>query len=86
MASITFDTLSYSKKLRSTGISEQQAEVHAEALAEIIQNNLVTKQDLDQLKLEIRYEMQQLELRITIKLGTLITIAIGVVATLVKLL
>ena len=40
MASITFDTLSYSKKRRSTGISEQQAEVHAEALAEIIQNNL----------------------------------------------
>jgi hypothetical protein len=36
MATITFDTLSYAKKLKSAGFTDQQAEVQAEAFAEII--------------------------------------------------
>jgi len=30
MSALTFDTLAYSKKLRSAGFTEQQAEVQAE--------------------------------------------------------
>jgi len=37
MSSITFDTLAYSKKLRSAGFTEQQAEVAAEAQKETIE-------------------------------------------------
>lgn len=37
MSAITFDTLAYSKKLRSAGFTEQQAEIVAEAQKESIE-------------------------------------------------
>ncbi|MBY0278843.1 CCDC90 family protein [Candidatus Binatia bacterium] len=43
---VTFDTLAYAKRLRSAGLSEEQADVHAEALASALGEVLVTKQDL----------------------------------------
>ncbi len=35
-SALAFDTLSYAKKLKSVGFTEQQAEVQAEAVVEII--------------------------------------------------
>ena len=46
MTAITFDTLLFAKKLKTAGFTENQAEVLAETQAEILENNLVTKQDL----------------------------------------
>ena len=45
-----------------------------------------TKQGLKELELAIRQEMKELELRLTIRLGSMMVVAIGVVAALVKLL
>ncbi|MEW6488356.1 MAG: DUF1640 domain-containing protein [Thermodesulfobacteriota bacterium] len=70
-----FDTLQYAKKLRAVGFTEEQAEVQAEALADIIVSELDTKRDL-----------RELEYRLIIRLGGMIVVAIGIVATLVKLL
>jgi len=64
MSAITFDTLAYSKKLRSAGFTEQQAEVAAEAQKETIEiviaeieirhlNNIATKLDLAEVKSEL---------------------------------
>ena len=61
MSVITFDTLAYSKKLRSVGFTEQQAEVAAEAQKETIEiviseletrhlNDMATKIDLAEVK------------------------------------
>jgi len=61
MPVITFDTLAYSKKLRSVGFTEQQAEVAAEAQKETIEiviseletrhlNDMATKIDLAEVK------------------------------------
>jgi hypothetical protein len=44
---IAFYTLAYSKKLRAVGVQEQQAEVQAEAMAELIEERLVTKLDIE---------------------------------------
>ena len=41
-----FDTLAYAKNLKYTGFTEDQAETEAEALAEIIDEKLATKQDI----------------------------------------
>jgi hypothetical protein len=41
-----FDTLGYAKRLREAGVSDPQAEGHAEAAREFIMIELVTKQDL----------------------------------------
>ena len=64
MSVITFDTLAYSKKLRSVGFTEQQAEVAAEAQKETIEiviseletrhlNDMATKIDLAEVKADL---------------------------------
>ena len=75
MASITFDTLAYAKRLKAAGFNEDQAEALAEAQAELVDERLVTKQDL-----------KELEYRLVIRLGTMLVVAVSIVATLVKLL
>lgn len=42
---VTFDTLAYAKRLRSAGLTEEQADVHAEALATALGEVLATKYD-----------------------------------------
>ncbi len=81
MTTTTFDTLLYSKKLREVGCPELQAEIQAEALKEIVDNNIATKQDINAL----RGDMEKLEYRLTAKLGTMIVIAVSVLAALIKL-
>ena len=71
---VALDTLAYSRRLRQAGVPEEQAEVHAEALAAVVTETLATKQDL-----------RELEYRLTLRLGAMITVAIGAVAALVKL-
>ena len=64
MATITFDTLAYAKKLRNAGFTELQAEVAAEAQKETIEvviteletrhlNEMATKRDLAETKAEL---------------------------------
>ena len=50
---ITFNTLAYAKKLKAVGFTEDQAEVQAEALAQIIDERLATKQDILALRRDI---------------------------------
>ena len=78
----------------------KQAEAEAEVLSEALEVNLtelatneVLKRDLGDVELRlkheidlVRLEMRDIERRMTIKLGALMVLAIGVVATLVKLL
>lgn len=78
MAALTFDTLKFANRLKSAGVLPAQAEAEAEALAEVFEVNfkeLATKQDL-----------LLLEQRMTIKLGSLMVVAVAAVAALVKLL
>ncbi len=86
MTTITFDTHTFVKKLKSVGFTEEQAEVFAAEQARLIEDKLATKNDLVELENNLRRDMKELEYRMTIKLGTLMVLAIGVVATLVKLI
>ena len=47
-----FDTLTYAKKLKAAGVSDEQTEVQAEALKDIVNTELVTKRDLTEAKIE----------------------------------
>jgi hypothetical protein len=76
MATITFDTHKFIRRLRDSGISEEQAEAIADAFREAhLEAEVATKSDL-----------RELEYRLVIKLGVMIVVAVGAVATLVKLL
>ena len=87
--SITFDTLVYAKKLKQAGVPEEQAEVHAEALAVIIDEKLATKRDLNELEISLKRDMKELELRLkhdlTLRLGAMLATGITIIALLVTL-
>ncbi|MCD4778468.1 MAG: CCDC90 family protein [Desulfobacterales bacterium] len=72
---MTFDTLAYAKKLKAAGVPDEQAEVQAEALKDIVNTELMSKRDLTEAKIEI----------IKWVAGMLVAQA-AIVATLVKLL
>ncbi len=76
MATITFDTHKFIRRLRESGIPEEQAEAIAEAFSTAhMETEVATKPDL-----------RELEYRLVIKLGAMIVVAVGFIATLVKLL
>jgi len=89
MNAANFDSLTYANRLKAAGMESGLAEVQASAMTEVIQGHfqtLSTKQEVQQLGNDLRKEMQLLEQRMVIKLGSLMVLAIGVVATLVKVL
>ncbi|HIJ42130.1 MAG TPA: DUF1640 domain-containing protein, partial [Deltaproteobacteria bacterium] len=79
MATLTFDTHAYIKKLKAVGFTEEQAEVQAETLAGLINDHLVTRQYFD-------LKLKELEMRLTLRLGGMMAASIAIVAALVKLL
>jgi hypothetical protein len=105
---LAFDTHAYVKKLRDAGVPEQQAEIQVEAIASLIEERMVTKQDqqlletnlrrdlkeletrletrLKELEVELKHDIKDLEMRLLIRLGGLLVIGIGAIATLIKLL
>jgi hypothetical protein len=70
-----FDILAYVRRLRSVGVSQEQAEAHAEALSAAVLDTLATKQDL-----------RDLEFRLTMRLGGMVGVSVATVAALTKLL
>ena len=75
MAAVMFDTHAFVKELTEAGMPERQAEVLARSQAILIEEKLATKRDL-----------KELELSLTLRLGSMMVVSIGVVAALVKLL
>ena len=86
MSTVAFDTHAFVKELTRAGMPEEQAEVLARSQATLIDENLATKKDLKELELALRRDMKDLELRLTIRLGSMMMVAVGAVAALVKLL
>ena len=86
MSSIAFDTHAFVKDLTRAGMTEEQAEVLARSQATLIDEKLATMQDLKELVARLCRGMKELELRLTLRLGSMMVVAIGVVAVLVKLL
>ena len=97
MSTVPFDTHAYVKKLQAAGFTEAQAEVQAEAIAQLVDERLATKRDLKELETTLqrdlaeletalKREIKELELRLTVRLGAMFVAAVGVVAVLVKLL
>lgn len=85
MTTTTFDTLIYAKKLREAGFSEHQAEIQAEALKEIVESNLASKQDIEALKRDIVLLEERLIYKLTIRLGTMLVVAVSALAAIIKL-
>jgi hypothetical protein len=78
-ASLTMiDTHASIKKLVAVGFTERQAEVLVEEHTRLADDQLATKQDIKGLK----HDIKELELRMTIKMGGMMVVIIGVLAAL----
>ncbi|CAK0773451.1 DUF1640 domain-containing protein [Gammaproteobacteria bacterium] len=77
MATIVFDSHPFVKRLRSTGFTEEQAEVIVDASRDAL-SQLVTKEDMDN-------RLTALEQRIVIKVGAMIAAAVGVLIAVLRL-
>lgn len=74
-----FNTLLYTKKLEAVGISREQAETHIQIIADIVEEDVATKQDLRDLE-------YRLVLKISTIIGAMLTLALAIVTTLNKIL
>lgn len=72
------DTLAYAKRLREAGVPSDQAEAHPEASREFVMAELVAKADL-------ALALDHLTLKLTVRLGSLVALAVAILATIIKL-
>ena len=79
MAASSFDSLGYFDKLKAAGFTDEQARIQAEALREMADERLVTRNYLDM-------RLREMEYALTIKLGAMVAGAVAIMATLAKLL
>ena len=80
-----FDTLGYAKRLRDAGISQGQAEAHAEAAREFVMGELATKADLQAIRADLQAAMDTLSLRLTLRLGVMLAAGLATLAAIIKL-
>jgi hypothetical protein len=85
MAPVPFDTQKFVETLTASGLPETQAKAISSAFREAADAEFATKSDLRDLERVFKTEMRELELRMTIKLGAMQVVGIGVIATIVKL-
>ena len=85
MTAVPFDTLKFASKLQSGGFSPEQAKAAAEAFADATGEELATKADLKMETANLRSDIRELELRMTIKLGGLIVASTGIILAALKL-
>ena len=86
MATVTFDTLKFTKKLEAAGVEPAQAEAMAEAFSEATSQELVTRDYLDIKLADLRMELREMKVDIIKWMTGALIAQAAVIATLVKLL
>jgi hypothetical protein len=90
MKAIAFDTLEFAEQLKAADFTDLQARTLAKAVAAIVDEQLATKKDLEELKVELKRDIREMELRLkhdlTLRLGGMLAASVAIVAALVKLL
>ena len=79
VSTLVFDTHAFVKELTDAGMPEAQAEVLVRRQARLTDEQLATKRDLKELELRLKHDL-------TVRLGAMTVVAIGVVTGLVRLL
>lgn len=74
MSNIVFDTLQFAKRAEQAGFTKEQAEFQAEEISKLIETELATKKDLE-----------NLANKITVRFGGMLVIAIGILSVVIKL-
>jgi len=75
---VAFDTLQYTRRLQAAGFSVEQADALTEATRDLLAEEMVTRGYLTS-------ELDKLAMRLTIRMGTLVGLGVGVLAAIIKL-
>lgn len=60
-----YDSLEYASELKEVGFTDDQAKIQAKALFRVIDQQLVTKQDIKELEGKIAFDMKELEAKLS---------------------
>jgi hypothetical protein len=84
---MSFDSLTYARRLKAAGFSESQAEALADANREMVVHDTATKDDVTSLKTELKAEIAALEerltLRLTVRFGVMLAAALSLVTAII---
>jgi len=94
---MTFDTLSYARRLRQAGVPEPQVEAMADATRELVMQDVASKSDLAGVEQRLRGDiaaleqrlttaMETLSLRLTVRMGVMLAAGLSLVVALIGLL
>ncbi|WP_044414050.1 DUF1640 domain-containing protein [Thiomicrospira microaerophila] len=75
MPRLALDTHQYVKRLKSVGFTEEQAEVIADEQKRLIEDQLATKSDLNELETRLAYSL-------TYRFALMLTAAVSILAAL----
>lgn len=88
---MSFDTLTFARRLRSAGFTEAQAEALADANREMVVQDTATKDDIAVIKTEILALEQKLHavienqtLRLTVRMGIMLAAGLSIATALIK--
>lgn len=70
MSLLSFNPLHYADRLEKTGVPREEAKVHADAITELLDEKVATKQDLQLLKSELREEILKVRTELIEKLAS----------------
>lgn len=85
MSVITIDTHLVIQNLVKGGFSQQQAESLVYAAKKLDLSNVASKADIKNLENKLEFKLNDLESRLTIKMGTMLALGVAIIATLDKL-
>jgi hypothetical protein len=89
-ATMTFDTLSYARRLKASGFTDQQAESLADATRELVvqdvAGNFATKPDLAALEQRLLTAMDAHGLRLIVRIGIMLAAGLSLMTALIGLL
>lgn len=75
--SVSFDTLQYTKGAEAVGIKREHAEYQAQQISKLVNEELVTKSFLE-------IKLKELEMRMIIKMGTMMIAQTGIIFTILN--
>jgi hypothetical protein len=81
----TFDSLAFAKHLREHGVPHEQAEAHAEAVRTFVMNELITKEDFRAGLDGLRRDLENLALRLTVRMGVMLAAGLTLLGAVIKL-
>jgi hypothetical protein len=80
---MSFDSLTYARRLKAAGFSEAQAEALADANCEMVVHDLATKDDLKALETRLMAVIESVTLRITVRMGIMLAAALSLSTALI---